>query len=127
MRNTLFLAAFLLTNSAFAEGLRAVRPIPGYICMQLNVSDADLVSSQTEVPIYDQPSATGRRVALAANIIIVENQPVVSGFRKVLRLNGETGWMDARYLRPWADRSTPGTQCVPSIMSNGKPGFGSSR
>ena len=95
--------------------------------MQLNVSDAALISPQTEIPIFDVPSATGRKVALAANIMIVENQPAVSGFRKVLRLNGETGWMDARYLRPWADKTSPGSTCVPSIMSNGKPGFGSSR
>ena len=127
MRTTLVFAAFLLTSLAHAQGLRAVRSIPGYVCMQLNVSDAALVSPQTEVPIYDQPSATGRKVALAANTMIVEDQPTVSGFRRVLRFNGETGWMDARFLRPWVDKFSPGTQCVPSIMSNGKPGFGSSR
>lgn len=127
MRTLVLYLAFMFTSPAYAEGLRAVRSIPGYICMQLNVSDAALVSPQTEIPIYDQPSATGRKVALASNIMIVEDHPATSGFRKILRFNGETGWMDARFLRSWVDKSVPGSPCVPSMMSNGRPGFGSSR
>lgn len=127
MRVPLLVSALLMMTATRAESLEAVRSIPGYVCMQLNLSDAALVSPQTDNPIYDQPSPSARKVASAANMMIVEDKPAISGFRKVLRFSGETGWMDARYLRPWTDRYAPEARCVPSMMSNGKPGFGTGR
>lgn len=127
MRFPLIVMAFLVMMSTRTESLEVARTIPGYVCMQLNLSDAALVSPQTDVPIYDQPSTSARKVASAANKMIVEDQAPISGFRKVLRFNGEAGWMDARFLRPWADKYAPGARCVPSIMSDGRPGFGSGR
>lgn len=121
---TLFMTA-LACGSAHAESLRAVRPLPGYTCMQLTLSAAQLTDPKIGVPIHDAPSRSAPTASYAANVVIVQDPPQpTAGFLKVLRPTGQEGWIEAGYLHPWSSVYDPTAKCVPSLMSNGKPGFG---
>lgn len=121
-----FVSIFLFCGVAHAQGLTAVRPLPGYICMQLAISPEQLADPKVGVPILDAPSRSAAIVNYASSVVIVRDPPQASGgFLRVLRLTGQEGWIEARYLRPWANPYVPTARCVPSMMSNGRPGFGS--
>ncbi len=122
------LLAFTLSDHAAAQGLHAVSPMPGYVCMQLTLTPAQLTDPKVGAPVRETPSPSGRIIAYAANTMIVQSpQEPTSGFLEVLWPGGRSGWMEVGYLRPWKNAFVPSDRCVPSIMSNGKPGFGSGR
>jgi len=124
--SVVFLSGFLACGSVHAQGLRAVRPLPGYICMQLAISPEQLADPKGGIPILDAPSRSAAVANYASAVVIVKDPPRGSGgFLQVLRLTGEEGWIEARYLRPWSNPYVPTARCVPSLMSNGRPGFGS--
>ncbi len=120
------LSGFLACGVAHAQGLTAVRPLPGYVCMQLAVSPEASVDPKVGVPILDAPSRSAAIVSYAASVVIVQDLTQSSGsFRRVLRPSGKEGWIDARYLRPWSNPYVSTARCVPSVMSDGKPGTSS--
>ena len=124
--SSIVLVGLLVCSATHAQGLTAVRPLPGYVCMQLAISPEASVDPQVGVPILDAPSRSAATVSYAASVLIVQDPPQpLSGFRRVLLPSGGGGWIDARYLRPWSNPYAPTSRCVPSMMSNGKPGFGS--
>ena len=128
MRQTsaLVLSGLLAFGAAHAQGLKAVRSLPGYVCMQLAISPEQSLDPNLGVPILDAPSRSATVVNYAASIVLATEPPRASnGFRQVLRFNGQVGWIEARYLRPWANPYAPTARCVPSLMSDGSPGFGS--
>ena len=72
-----------------------------------------------------QPSASSPKVGNAAAVVIATSPlNVVHGFGEVLFPNGRQGWIEAKMLRPYANASNPNAHCTPSLMSNGRPGFG---
>ena len=108
-----------------AEGLHAVRPLAGYACMMLNLSDAQMRDNSLVVPVYAGPSTTSGRVGNASAIVIAKSPlHIVNGFAEMLFPNGATVWIDAKMLRPYHSESNPTAHCTPSLMSNGKPGLG---
>ena len=122
------LIALSTAGSAHTQGLYAVRSLPGYVCMNLAISDAQSLDPKVGVPVREAPSRAAPVLNYAASVVIVQDSPqLTQGFRRVLRPNGEEGWIEAIYLRPWANPFVPSARCVPSMMSNGKPGFGSGR
>lgn len=122
---TTFSLALLINVPGRAETLHAVRPLPGYVCMQLALTPAQLTDPKVGVPVRDAPDNAAKIVGYAANTVITETQPkLTAGFRQVLRADGETGWVDAKYLRPWSNPFAPTAKCSPAMMSDGKPGFG---
>lgn len=111
-------------TASHAQGLRAVRPLSGYTCMSLNLSPDRIRDPSTVVPVRQSPVLNAPIVAGAASTMIVPAPPrVTNGFIQVLRLNGQLGWMQTNALRPWKSRIDPSAECVPSLMSDGKPGF----
>jgi len=93
--------------------------------MQLALTPAQLTDPKVGVPVRNAPDITAKVVGYAANTVIAENQSrLTAGFRQVLRADGETGWVDAKYLRPWSNPFAQTSKCSPAIMSDGKPGFG---
>lgn len=111
--------------SAHAQGLQAVRPLPGYVCMQLALSPEQLTDPKVGVPVRDAPSRSAHVAGFAASTVIVATpQEPTSGFLRVLKRDGQTGWIEASYLKPWKNPFVPSARCVPSIMSDGQPGFG---
>lgn len=122
---SIVLIMLALCGRAEADNIHAVRPLTGYVCMQLNLS-SDQGGASKEVPIRETPSVSARVVSYAASTVIVQaSQTPVGGFLRVLRFTGEQGWVQASRLRPWSNPYAPSTRCIPSIMSDGKPGFGS--
>lgn len=115
----------LACGAAHAQGLTAVRPLPGYVCMQLAITPEQSVDPKVGVPILNAPSPSAAVVNFAASVVLVRDPPHNSGgFLQVLRFNWQVGWIDARYLRPWSNPYAPAARCVPSVLSNGNPGFG---
>jgi len=113
-----------LSDSANAERLYAIRPLSGYACMSLNLTEQQLGDNSVIVPILSKPSSTAQRVGEASSIIIaVSPLREVNGYVEVLRLDGGSGWIAGQYVKPWRNPGNSGRSCVPSLMSNGTPGF----
>ncbi len=110
-----------LTSAAQAESVRAVSPLPGYKCMVLNLSEQQAKDFNVHVPVRAQPAANAPEVGWAAATVAVRDPlHVVNGFTEALFPTGATVWIASNMLRPYRDAQA---ECVPSLMSNGKPGF----
>lgn len=114
-----------LFRTVHAAGLTDVSPIPGYSCAQLALTGEQAMDPKIGIPIRDTPSQQAPAVSYASSIVLVQ-EPArpTAGFVQVLRFTGQTGWIEAKWLRPWFNKFDPMARCVPSMMSNGKPGFG---
>jgi hypothetical protein len=112
------------TTEGRGDTLEAVRPLPGYICMDLNLSEAQMMDPSVHVPIMTEPSANSKPLGYAMATVIVASPPhEAGGYLEVLHLDGKRGWIASRYVRPWRNPGTSGHKCIPSLMSNGRIGF----
>jgi hypothetical protein len=114
-----------LTGSAHA--LTAVRPIEGYMCMNLKWSgkEEDLWDVSKLDTVYAEPSESAQTLGKVGTTAIVASPlHVENGFAEMLHLNGKKGWVKADRLVPYSVPGKPNAKCVPSIMSNGRIGFG---
>ena len=120
------LIAFALSTWAGArtQGITAVRPLPGYVCMMLNLTEQQSMDQSVNVPVRAGPSATAPVLGSAPSTVAVRS-PVrpLNGFLEALFPTGQTVWIAAESLRPYRSLADPTAKCGPSIMSNGKPGF----
>lgn len=124
--STLMLAALAclsLFGEGYAQGVHAVRPIPGLVCMSLSPEDEAATQQSQLPPILAAPSATAPRIGFPTGIVFVK-WPIhqVNDFVEMTRLDGQTGWIDAHHLRPWHSMNKSNAKCVPSLMSNGRLG-----
>lgn len=129
MTRSVTLLAFAVTvavlSPARAQGLKAIAPLSGYQCMMLNFSADQMRNSPLTVPVFNGPSETSGKAGLASGIMIVRSPTnVVNGFTEILFFDGRQLWMKANMLEPYKSASNPDAHCTPSMMSNGKPGFG---
>jgi len=116
-----------LAFAGSAHALTAVRPIEGYVCMNLKWSgkQEDLWDESKLDPVYAAPSASAQKVGTVGSTTIVAfPSRVENGFAEILRLNGQKGWVQADRLLPYKVPGKPNAKCVPSIMSDGHIGFG---
>lgn len=122
----LVVACCTLASAIHGQGLRAVRPIEGYACMNLAVPEKTLQDRNWRgVPILSAPRSDAPQAAVATPTVFAKSPPVATnGFVEVLRLNGQSGWIEAAKLKPYASASDPYARCTPSLMSNGRPGMG---
>lgn len=127
MRCSVILVAFCaLSPMAHAQGIRAVKPIEGYACKSLVAPEAQQTDTRwAGVPILTEPSPSAPRGTNAAAIVIAkEPAHVVNGYAEVLQLTGKPGWIEADKIGPYRSRSNPFARCTPSVLSNGRIGFG---
>lgn len=115
------LALPMSAPGARAQGLQAVRPLIGYKCMALNLSPEQMMTET--VPMLAQPNAAAPKVGIVAATVIAADSPPLDGFQRVLRLDGKTGWVPTRDLKPWRNPNGSATRCIPSVMSNGGLGY----
>lgn len=110
-----------LATPAIAQPPHAVRPLDGYACASLRQTEREAMDPHGGVPIRTAPSAAAPVGTLAPSVLFVK-QPlrVVGGFAEVLQLTGDPGWIEQSRLKPFDALS----RCVPSLMSNGRPGIG---
>ena len=124
MRNFVFglIAAGALVPAVNAQPVYAVRPIDGYICMKLNVTEAEVLNPRgTGIFILTAPRPDAAHGTTAASVVLVRDPPNrVDGYLEVLQLTGQTGWIAADKVKPFDKNS----RCVPSVLSNGRIGFG---
>jgi hypothetical protein len=126
-RKCLFVLAglgLLTSGAATAQGLKVVRPLPGYVCMSLTLTEEQL-SHESKLPdVYATPSAGSEVVGKVVSPVFVRS-PIhqVDGFDEILHLSGRTTWIPAQDLKPWRPMGNPAAKCTPSLMSNGRPGF----
>jgi hypothetical protein len=118
------LSCAFLCGTAHAGGLTVVKRLPGYQCMSLDLSEEQLLSNSSPVPVRSAPSDAAPQVGLAGTTVAIVSPPApIGGYDEMLFPNGKTVWIQAARLRPWASKSDPGAQCFPAELSNGKPGF----
>lgn len=118
----------ILVSSAHA--LTAVRPIDGYVCMNLKWSgkEEDLWDESKLPAVYSDSSASSQKIGNVGAIAIVASpMRVQNGFAEILHLNGKKGWVEADLLVPYPKATDPSKTCVPSYMSNGRIGFGTAK
>lgn len=109
---------------AHAQGPQVVKRLVGYQCMTLNLDPSAQQSFENLPPVLSDPSPAASRVGIAsASVIVATPLKATNGFYRVLHLNGQPGWIEANKLKPWINPNSPSTQCLPAMMSNGKPGF----
>ena len=120
-----------ITLSAFpfmshAEPVHAVRPLDGYVCMNLNLPDAQMRDpSGQRIPILTAPRPDSPVGTLATPIVIAKApEHVVGGYAEVLQLTGKPGWIKADLILPYHSASNPYARCTPSLLSNGRIGTG---
>jgi hypothetical protein len=116
------IAANALAPVVRAEPVYAVRPIDGYVCMKLNVTEAEVLNPHgTGIFILVAPRADATRGTTAPGVVFVrEPQHLVDGYLEVLQLTGQPGWIAADKLKPFEKT----LRCVPSVLSNGRIGIG---
>jgi len=117
-------SVLVVVSGVHAQGLRAVRPLAGYQCMSLNLGEQQMMDPASRVPILAKPDASAPQIGFATATVIAESSPPVNGFQRVLRLDGLPGWIATSLLKPWRNPGGNGQKCVPSVMSNGRLGFG---
>jgi hypothetical protein len=116
------LAYAALAGRVFGQEVRPVRPLPGYKCMMLNLTQQQFMT--VRVPVRAQPFASAPEVGWAgANVAVRYPLHIVNGFIEALFPTGATVWIESDRLRPYKSLSDPAATCTPAIMSNGKPGL----
>jgi hypothetical protein len=116
-------SASIASLNAPAQTLTAERPLTGYECMALNLSDQQMMDPSIHVPILANPTPDSPLVGYASATVIASIAPPTNGFQHVLRLDGVPGWVDTKYLKVWTNPGGNGQKCIPSAMSNGRLGF----
>ena len=117
------IVAWALTTSVRAAPIYAVREIPGYKCMKLNLTEKQALdfSGASLVWILTAPETQAPRGTWAAAVVFVRiPEHLVNGYLEVLQETGKPGWIEAEKVKPY----DPNARCVPSVMSNGKIGPG---
>lgn len=115
-----------LCLAASAEALTAVRPIEGYVCMNLKLSDPEKdVWDESKLPsVFAKPSATSNKIGyVGVTAIVASPLHIVNGYAEILHPDGRKGWLEAALLEPYKVPGKPKAKCVPSILSNGRIGM----
>jgi hypothetical protein len=120
----LALACSFVAFGAAAQGLHAVKPLTGWACMKLNLSEKQSLDPSVHVPVRDTPDANAPAAGWAAMTVAVRSPTHdVNGFQEMLFPNGKHVWIASKDLTQWSSLADPTARCVPSMLSNGKPGF----
>ena len=126
MRRPFFASAVFLATAGLghAQGLHAVRPLPGYVCMQLALSPEEVADPTKGVPVRDTPSLAVRIAGWVPSVVVMPApQQPTAGFLQVVFADSRRGWVQAAAIKPWSSTYNPGQRCIPSVMSNGLIGF----
>ena len=92
--------------------------------MNLNVTEGELKSPNLDVPVLSSPSRSAARIGTDQGIMIAKAPlHVDNGYAEVLWFNGRPGWIAANMLSPYHSQANPNAKCVPSLLSDGRPGF----
>ena len=120
------LLPMIVIGAARAQPIQATGPLPGYVCMSLNVAPGEMLDKSKAVLLRAAPDSSAAIVGRATSVLIVQASAVpTNGFLEIIRPNRQTAWIEAAYARPWSNPYAPTARCVPSIMTNGSIGTAS--
>jgi hypothetical protein len=113
---------------AIAAASPASKPIPGYQCMMLNLTEQQSMDPSVHIPVRSSPSDSSPPVGWAGAVVAVRKpMTVVNGYAPMLCPDGRDLWIAASALRPYHSLGDPKATCVPVTLPNGRVGFGSER
>ncbi|KQQ30838.1 hypothetical protein ASF53_17180 [Methylobacterium sp. Leaf123] len=94
--------------------------LPGHRCMALAGGDS---TGDHPVPIRSQPRAGSRRLGLSRDpVIMADPVQVVNGHARMLRPDGQPGWVPRDRLRTWVVSAVPELRCLPTRKPGGSLG-----
>lgn len=108
---------------ADAQSVTAVKPVTGFICMNLAMTHDQAVDRSFSVPVYASPSLQAQRVGSADAVPFIK-APLRPDqkFQEMLWVNGQAAWIETKWLEPWSSPAHPSAVCAPWLMSNGRIG-----
>lgn len=114
--------ALALSLPAHAQPVRPVRPLDGYACMKLALTEAQAMDPRgTGINLLAEPSAGAAVITTAPSVVFVRSPHVQrNGYLEAIALNGKPAWIAADKVQPM----DPLARCTPSVMSNGRLGVG---
>jgi hypothetical protein len=119
------ICGLLLLDTVGAYAAPQSKPIPGYRCMMLNLTEQQSMDPLVHIPVRSAPSESAPPVGWAGAVVAVrEPMYVVNGFAQILFPNGRPVWIVANILRPYRSVSDPAARCTPVVLPNGLVGFG---
>jgi len=96
--------------------------------MSLNLTEDEMQQESSLPIIRREPSPSAAPIGRAsAQVIVADPIQRNNGYVAVLTLDGKPGWVEANKVKPYRSVSNPNARCIPSMMSNGQPGFGFQR
>ena len=116
------LTALAFAVPVHAQGVRPVRPLEGYVCMKLALTEAQALDPRgSGINLLAQPQP-GAAVVTTAPAVVFVRSPLVerNGYLQALTLSNQPAWIAADKVRPLDGLS----RCTPSVMSNGRLGAG---
>lgn len=125
-QNSLFVAAIaiLIGGDVRARAAVSQSPIPGYVCMDLNITDAQAHDFHFEVPIRSTPDARSQVIQNAGGTFAMRSpRHEVGGFVEILTVNRSIGWISAQYVKPYFAPLDPTAKCFPVLSPAGRVMF----
>ena len=122
----LVIAAGIALIAGNIEASAAVQqsPIPGYVCMDLNITDAQAHDFHFEVPIRSAADSKSQVIQTAAGTFAMRSpRHEVSGFVEVLTANRSIGWIASQYVRAHFAPLNPKSKCFPVLSATGRVMF----
>jgi hypothetical protein len=118
------LSGVLVSGLSLAQATSTAKPLSGYACMSLNITDAQAHDFHYHVSFYAKPSLNSDVVGYASSQVAVRAPAhTVDGFTEALFPTGATVWIQSTLLRPYHSALEPTARCVPTILANGRVGF----
>ncbi len=115
---------YCAVSTASGAAVTAIREIPGYRCMALNLNAQQMMDPSVVVPVLSQPLSTAPQIGIASSTVAAKDPlNITNGFIEVLFPLGQSGWVIQSYLRPWQPAAGTSARCKPAWLSNGRLGF----
>lgn len=125
MKWMMALGAVVMVSATSAHAQGGAKPIAGYRCMMLNITEQQSMDPNFRVTIRSAPSPSAPSAGWAAAVVIVRDPAVPqNGFLQMLKPNGQTAWIPADMVKVYRPAADPNARCVPEVLPNGRIGTG---
>ena len=120
----LALSVIVMGSAAFAASPN--KPIPGYRCMMLDLTEKQSMDPSVHVQVRSDPSPGAPVVGSASAVVIVKDgASPTNGYLPMLFSTGKQVWILANQVRPFRSVSDPNARCFPVVLPSGLVGISS--
>jgi hypothetical protein len=121
---SLTLSVVVTGSAAFAASPN--KPIPGYRCMMLDLTEKQSTDPSVHVQVRSEPSPGAPAVGWASSVVIVKDgASPTNGYLPMLFSTGKQVWILANQVRPFKSVSDPNARCFPVVLPSGLVGISS--